>query len=545
MEQLDKWNKELENLESKRFKETDSELFNLYRKSLVDIKKRLYKYTEEYENLSFSNRLEVERYFHVAKEIDGILANAYPSIESTIKNHVTESAEQGYYGLWYGIEESQKINLAMPLINHDYIQNIVNQPVAGKRLSKRLYDNRDTLAKNVTNNIVEGLFAGKGYKYTAKRVSDQTEASYRQSLRIVRTESGRVQSTTNQQSAENAKALGIDMQKKWLSTLDKRTRRHHQELDGQTVDIEEEFTINGHSALGPRLFGVAEQDINCRCTTINIVNGITPEMRYDQENSERIPFQSYEEWLEGKDLSPKNDGKELTVTNRFEFMPLTNETVGNKERILTMIERSKELTHAYQEQTGINPIQLWKEKSFVDKKNPYDDEKAKFVSWLLDESGYSNSVPQIINDIENFKPIYRGINGYGDVTASNQVENFLSGKLQISGAKSSANGRGSYFATDKSGAEKALKGSDSEMISAYILNDAKMLSREALFEEKTYFKNHMDEFGEEAEFYDFITSKNSLMDKQDEIFAILSGYDGIDAGAIQVIFNRSKVGVKK
>lgn len=298
MEQLDKWNKELENLESKRFKETDSELFNLYRKSLVDIKKRLYKYAEEYENLSFSNRLEVERYFQVAKEVEKILATAYPDVESTIKNHVTESAEQGYYGLWYGIEESQKINLAMPLINHDYIQNIVNQPVAGKRLSKRLYDNRDALAKNVTNNIVEGLFAGKGYKYTAKRVSDQTEASYRQSLRIVRTESGRVQSTTNQQSAENAKALGIDMQKKWLSTLDKRTRRHHQELDGQTVDIEEEFTINGHSALGPRLFGVAEQDINCRCTTINIVNGITPEMRYDQENSERIPFQSYEEWCD-------------------------------------------------------------------------------------------------------------------------------------------------------------------------------------------------------------------------------------------------------
>lgn len=300
MQQLGKWNQELEKLSQKEFKKTDSELFNTYRQSLIDIKKKLYNYTQAYPNLSFSSRLEVERLFHVADEISAVLDVAIQSVEETIKNHSSSQAEQGYYGTWYALEQSQSIQLGMPLINHDYVEMLVNKPVDGTRLSKRLYKHRDELAKNVSKNIIEGLFAGDSYAKIAKRVSDQTEASYRQSLRIAITEAGRTNSEASQLSSERAQSLGIDMEKRWLSTLDGKTRSDHRALDGQQVPIDGEFKINGHSAKQPRMFGVASEDIRCRCTSINIVNGIAPELRKDNETGKMVKYKNYNEWLADK-----------------------------------------------------------------------------------------------------------------------------------------------------------------------------------------------------------------------------------------------------
>lgn len=284
----------------KQYKKTDSELFNTYRQILIDIKKKLYIFTQNYPNLSFSSRLEVERLFHVADEIDAILSTSSDSIENTIKDYSAGQAEQGYYGVWYSLEQSQDITIQIPLINHDYVMNLVNAPVAGKRLSKRLYERRNELAKNVTNNIIQGLFEGKSYAEIAKRVSNETEASYKNAMRIVVTEGGRTSSIAQQSSSEHARSLGIDMQKRWLATLDGKTRNDHRDLDGQTVDIDAEFKINGHSAKQPRMFGVASEDVRCRCTTVNIVNGIAPETRMDNETGTIIKRKNYNEWLDNK-----------------------------------------------------------------------------------------------------------------------------------------------------------------------------------------------------------------------------------------------------
>lgn len=301
MDQLNKWQQELKQLTSKQYKKTDSQLFNIYRQSLIDVKKKLKKYTDNAENLSFSTRLEVERLFSVAKDIDNILAKSYPSIEEAIKTYSINQAQQGYYGVWYSLEQSQNIVLQFPLINHDYVMNLVNVPVAGKRLSKRLYQYRDKLAENVTHNIITGLFEGKSYAEIARRVNEETEASYKQALRIARTEGGRTQSTTTQKGYIEAKKKGIDIQKKWLATLDKHTRRSHQELDGKTIDVNEKFYVRGHTAEGPRLFGVASEDVNCRCTTIEVIDGIAPELRKDNETKAVVKYKNYSEWLGNKE----------------------------------------------------------------------------------------------------------------------------------------------------------------------------------------------------------------------------------------------------
>src|SRR5699024_5260988 len=163
-------------------------------------------------------------------------------------------------------------------------------------ISRRFYTHNDRLDKETTNALLDTARKGKSYVVAAKQINELTEASYKRALRIARTEGGRVQSIAKQRSYVEAKKKGVDLKKKWLSTLDSKTRDTHQGLDGQVVEIEEKFVSpNGHKADGSRLFGVASEDIHCRCTTITEVNGLSPELRMDNDGYE-IPYENYKDW---------------------------------------------------------------------------------------------------------------------------------------------------------------------------------------------------------------------------------------------------------
>lgn len=296
--ELDKWQKEIERLSHFEEGATNKKLFKYYREALIDIKKEMKVFMENYETLSFSKRLEAERLLENGKQIDKILRDTNGKVNNTIEKYVHDSAERGYYGSWYALEGITGVNLDMNMLPEAYIKELVHRPVKGQRFSSRLYKYRKKLAKEVNAALLNAARTGKSYAVAAKNISELTEASYKRALRIARTEGGRVQSTTKQRSYVKAKKKGVDLQKKWMSTLDKKTRDTHQHLDGQVVDVEDKFESDGYEADGPRLFGVAYQDVNCRCTDVAVVNGIAPELRTNNEYGETFPYENYKEWFE-------------------------------------------------------------------------------------------------------------------------------------------------------------------------------------------------------------------------------------------------------
>src|SRR5699024_725272 len=192
----------------------------------------------------------------------------------------------------------------MNLLDKRRLEQIVTKPVAGKRFSQRLYSNRNKLARGVNVALIDGITQGLMYDEIADKIEEFVEGDYKRALKIARTESMRVNRATRQEAKEAAAGTGVTLQKQWLSTLDNRTRDTHQELDGQIKEVDEEFeSPAGNQALEPRMFGVPEEDIQCRCTTINIVDGIEPDTRMarnvDNENEE-IEFTNYGDWYNDK-----------------------------------------------------------------------------------------------------------------------------------------------------------------------------------------------------------------------------------------------------
>lgn len=86
------------------------------------------------------------------------------------------------------------------------------------------------------------------------------------SMRIVRTEGGRIQSQAQMEACQIAKDRGATIVKQWDATLDDRTRESHQMVDGEIRDIDDPFSNGLMYPRDPK--GDPEEVINCRCAML-------------------------------------------------------------------------------------------------------------------------------------------------------------------------------------------------------------------------------------------------------------------------------------
>lgn len=64
---------------------------------------------------------------------------------------------------------------------------------------------------------------------------------------------------------ETVRTSGVAARRTWLSALDDRVRDDHVDAHGQTVGLDESYTVGGEPCAGPGNCGSPAQDIRCRC----------------------------------------------------------------------------------------------------------------------------------------------------------------------------------------------------------------------------------------------------------------------------------------
>lgn len=289
----DKLLKELQALDSRNYQFVSNKIGGAYREALVDILSGLAEDIDNYDAMSFSRKAEFQRQMKVANQVSDVYVALGEDNELNVKEYLKTIGGDSYMGLGYRLDKKYGIDVGNAIIDSNFLEALIEKPVAGLKLSKRLYNDVDKLAKRSTDAIRNGLIKGQSYDKIAGRLRDLNEASYNNAMRIVRTESGRVSAEATMKGYADAKDLGIHLEKEWLSSIDARTRKSHIDLDGQRVPVDGEFKINGHRALAPCLFGVAEEDINCRCTTVEHVVDAPDEVKVKPTEAET--FAEYKE----------------------------------------------------------------------------------------------------------------------------------------------------------------------------------------------------------------------------------------------------------
>lgn len=136
-------------------------------------------------------------------------------------------------------------------------------------LYTRLGEDVDHLKKSIRAELSRGISNGSTWAEIATHIAHGMNSPFRKAMnytmRIARTEGHRIQNQAQMDTLNQARDKGADVVKQWNSTLDDRTRNTHRILDGQIREIDDYFEVNGHRAKYPGGFGVASEDIHCRC----------------------------------------------------------------------------------------------------------------------------------------------------------------------------------------------------------------------------------------------------------------------------------------
>lgn len=230
-----------------------------------------------------------------------------PIQNETIKESVKETFEESYYRNGYYLE--QQAQLAAPvffLLSAKAIQEVTFNPMDKIKWSDRHKKNNKALVKQLKGILRNGIKNGHSYDKMASAMTKEMGVGQRKAIKIVQTETARSHAMATQKAMETATYSGINVKKRWLSTLDSRTRDSHKHLDGQTIAVEDYFiSKSGRKAQAPHGFGDPKEDINCRCRSITIFEGLEPTVRMAREVDKKMgnitTYENYPEWRQSLD----------------------------------------------------------------------------------------------------------------------------------------------------------------------------------------------------------------------------------------------------
>ncbi len=283
-------NKEYEKIEKKAINSIRKD----YRLILQNIKKELIALEEQ----GYLNSEDIVKFGRLKKLEQSVIAEANAVTKSgnrTIKNELAEVYEDTYYRTGFTLETQVQAKLGYQKIQDKLLKAaLINQydPIGWETRNK---NNNALMVRQIMSKVSEGVVQGRPYREIAKDIEERVGISSRDAMVIARTEGGRVYSRASLDSMMVAESAGVIIAKKWVSTLDERTRPSHQQADGQEVPLDGLFEVGGVKMIAPRMSGVASEDIMCRCAMIEIVKGFEPKFRRVRGEGV-VPYKTFDEW---------------------------------------------------------------------------------------------------------------------------------------------------------------------------------------------------------------------------------------------------------
>lgn len=295
------------NSNDKIFKKYRASILRSYKASLDETRSLLAELYAKYgDNVSYADALKYNRLPNIENEIKAVLNQAGVKFKAANKNAIAETFENSYYRTGFAFEKTTSIDFGFASLSEKKIEAAILNPVDRITWIDRATAHGQTLNRQIREKIAQGLIQGKGYSATARDLKGTIEKTTGQLIRVVQTETHRAQTMGELAGFDTvgnaAKDLGFETVKIWVATLDGKTRDAHRELDGKEADADGLFHSHGLTAEGPGMFGVPEEDINCRCVVTFDVKGFSPTIRRDNESGEIIAYQNYNQWAAGKKI---------------------------------------------------------------------------------------------------------------------------------------------------------------------------------------------------------------------------------------------------
>ena len=244
-------------------------------------------------------------------QLSGVMLDANKAALGMINGEqVSVFAENANYQA-YQLTQDTGVNLMFSVYDeHTAKKLIMEKPELLPRKEVNGKKDKAWNQKQIAGAVTQALIQGEAIPKLAKRIAMQTgETNMKAMLRYARTAMTSAQNSGRMEMLHQAQGMGIQCKKRWLATLDHRTRDTHAALDGTVVGVDDKFP-NGLMYPGDPE-GPAGEVYNCRCTLIYEYDGFpndpTADQRYDQESGQLITDMNYDEWKSAKEGSKLNE----------------------------------------------------------------------------------------------------------------------------------------------------------------------------------------------------------------------------------------------
>lgn len=355
----------------------------------------------------------------------------------TIGEYLKDCYEDSFYSTMYGLHQ-EGIPIIIP-----FDQKLVAQADAqdavkmAPTFSRKLYPDRFNVAEETVRQISRGIAMNESYGTIARNIAKTAAIGINNAIRITRTEAHRISGEVRQQTLSKVQAKGADIVKQWDASIDKRTRPHHVELDGQQREIDQPFKVpsTGATAMYPGGFGIAAEDINCRCAILQRARWALDKSEVEKTvgNLDGASDSQIEEWA-----------KKLGVTKE-ELIKASNGIIENDGSINHTIKAKNynDFKKKYQKKSALEKAKLDAQADVQSGSTPFspdaytDERKAHAKKWsdrnaadkyyrpnldakwdeLSEEEKYS-----VWEYTHNSHPINKSLSGYHDSWSRNDFK---------------------------------------------------------------------------------------------------------------------------
>ena len=214
-----------------------------------------------------------------------------PGIYSLNRNYAAYTIEQVAGNVGFDLWDEQTVKRLM-----------VEQPdlmpyYPPKRALKRGID-LEYGKKQITKSVTSSILQGKSIKHMANDLQKRITTMSRDSaIRTARTAVTGAQNAGRMDSYAAAEKMGIKLKKEWFATLDNRTRHSHAMLDGQKVDPDKPFKVDGYEIMFPGDTSAPGYLVyNCRCTMVAAVDGVDTSDALRRDRDGLMPDMTFAQW---------------------------------------------------------------------------------------------------------------------------------------------------------------------------------------------------------------------------------------------------------
>ena len=203
----------------------------------------------------------------VKSQVQAALDSLHAKEYETISTYLQDTYTDAFVGTMYTLHH-QDMPVIVPIDQNAVVKAVTIDSKVKGDLYTALGVDVTKLKKTIASEITRGIASGLLYDDITRNIANTSSIPLKRAKTITRTEAGRVQEQATFDAANKALAAGADVVKQWSAIRDGKTRDTHRTLDGQVREVNEPFTVDGHKAMHPHGFGIAAEDVNCRCTML-------------------------------------------------------------------------------------------------------------------------------------------------------------------------------------------------------------------------------------------------------------------------------------